>query len=303
VSEQLQGVLVPIVTPFSEDGESVDETKLRAHVDRLIDAGVDGIVACGSTGESSTLSDDERRHVVEVVVSQADNRVPVIAQTGAMSTRQAVALTRHAEASGARAALVLPPWYVPMPLDRYRAYYAAVAEASDLPLIAYNIPRGTGIDFDPDSFVAMAQDIPSLKYVKESSGNITQVGRYARDYADVVTVLNGIDNLHLPSLSIGAVGSIIGATNVLARENVAITAAFREGRHQDALDLHGRIYALQQFYLYCGHYASGVKATLELVGQSAGPARGPGGPLPEPLQQQLVSIVEQLDFAPAAAAV
>ena len=302
MSKQLHGVLVPIVTPFTDDGEQVDESALRSLVDRLIDDGVHGLVPCGSTGEFVTLTADERKRVTEVVCSQAVGRVAVMPQTGALLTKEAVELTRHAEACGAAAVLVLPPYYLPLSADGYRAYYSAVAEATKLPLGAYNIPFLTGKDFDVEALEALAQEIPSLRYVKESSGNVTQMQVVARELRGQVTVLNGFDNLTLSALVVGAAGSIVGSANVAARQQVAIYDAFVDGRLQDAQDALDELLPFLLSLPSNPYYPSGVKAALELVGHSAGPTRAPGTPLPAEAREQLRSILERLGIATAIAA-
>ena len=301
MSEPLHGVLVPIVTPFTADGEHVDESGLRSTVDRLIDDGVHGLVPCGSTGEFTTLSVEERRRVTEVVCSQADGRVPVVPQTGALSTKEAVELTRHAAKCGAAAALVLPPFYLPAPDEGYLAYYAAVADATDLPLVAYNIPFATGKDFDPATLGALTREVPSVQYVKESSGDLTRIQVLSRELGDHIKVLNGFDNLTLPALGAGAVGSIVGSGNVVAGRQVAIYDAFVEGRHQEALDAFGELMPLLLSFLFAPYYPAGVKAALELAGHAAGPTRAPGTPLPAASRQQLQSVLEQLGLAAATA--
>ena len=299
--ELLHGVLVPIVTPFTDDGERIDETELRAIVDRLIDEGVHGLIPCGSTGEFTTLTIEERRRVTEIVCSQADGRVAVVPQTGALSTSHAVELTRHAAESGAAAALVLPPFYLPAPDEGYRAYYAAVADVTDLPLVAYNIPFATGKDFDPATLGALAQEIPSLQYVKESSGDLTRIQVLSRELGDRVKVLNGFDNFALPALGAGAVGSIVGSANVIASRQVAVYDAFVEGRHQEALDAFGELLPLLLSFLFAPYYPAGVKAALELVGRPAGPTRAPGTALPAETRQQLQTVLEQLGLSAATA--
>ena len=301
MSEPLHGVLVPIVTPFTADGERIDETELRSIVDRLIDDGVHGLVPCGSTGEFTTLTAEERRRVTEIACSQADGRLPVVPQTGALSTKEAVALTRHAAECGAAAALVLPPFYLPAPDEGYRAYYASVAEATDLPLVAYNIPFATGKDFDPATLGALADEIPSLQYVKESSGDLTRIQALSRELGDRIKVLNGFDNLTLPALGAGAVGSIVGSGNVVGRRQVAIYDAFVDGRHQEALDAFGELMPLLLSLLFAPYYPAGVKTAMDLAGHAAGPTRAPGTPLPAESRQQLQAVLEELGLSAATA--
>src|SRR5918911_3988772 len=143
--EPFHGVLPALVTPFTADGEAIDGDALRAIVERLVGAGVGGLVPGGSTGEFTTLSHAERRELVEVTVEAAAGRVPVVAGTGALSTRETVELSRHAEASGAAAVMVVPPFYDALSWPELLAHYAAVADAIAIPIMYYNLPSATGI--------------------------------------------------------------------------------------------------------------------------------------------------------------
>ena len=145
---QLRGVLTALATPFAADG-SVDEALLRALVDRSIDGGVHGVVACGSTGEFSALTVDERRLVVETVVDQAARRVPVIAQTGATSTAEAIRLSRHAQSVGADVIMPVAPYYEALSVEETLTYLRAVAGSVDIPVMLYNLPVATGVDLAP----------------------------------------------------------------------------------------------------------------------------------------------------------
>src|SRR5919202_4624883 len=145
MSEPLHGVLPALITPFTDDGEAIDTAALAAIVERLVAGGVAGLVPGGSTGEFTTLSSAERRQLVEVTVEAAAGRVPVVAGTGALSTRETVALSVHAERAGAAAVMVVPPFYDPLSWRELRAHYTAVADAIDIPIMYYNLPSATGI--------------------------------------------------------------------------------------------------------------------------------------------------------------
>jgi len=150
MTTQLRGVLTALATPFTADG-TIDEASLRILVNRSIAGGVHGVVACGSTGEFSTLSSSERRLVVEIVVDQVAGRVPVIAQTGATSTAEAVRLSRHAQSAGADVVMTVAPYYEPLTIDETLSYLRAVAGSVDIPVMLYNLPVATGVDLDPDT--------------------------------------------------------------------------------------------------------------------------------------------------------
>ena len=176
MSTRLSGVLTALATPFTPDGQ-IDENALRLLVDRSIDGGVDGVVACGSTGEFAAMSGAERRFVVETVIDQTANRAPVVAQTGAVSTAEAVELSRHAEAAGASVLMVVAPYYEPLSLDETVEYLRTVAAAVDLPIMLYNLPVATGVNLDPDTVGRLAREIDNIRYIKDTSADMAQAGQ------------------------------------------------------------------------------------------------------------------------------
>jgi 4-hydroxy-tetrahydrodipicolinate synthase len=173
MTAQLRGVLTALATPFATDG-NVDEALLRALVDRSIAGGVHGVVACGSTGEFSTLSGDERRLVVETVVDQVAGRIPVIAQTGATSTAEAIRLSRHAQAAGADVVMTVAPYYEPLSIDETLSYLRAVAGSVDIPVMLYNLPVAAGVDLDPDTVGALARETENIRYIKNTTVDMAQ---------------------------------------------------------------------------------------------------------------------------------
>ena len=197
MSSQLSGVLTALATPFTADG-LIDETRLRLLVDRSIDGGVDGVVACGSTGEFAALSTDERRLVVETVVGQAAGRVPVVAQTGATSTAEAIRLSRHAQECGADVLMLIAPYYEPLSLPETTGYFRAVAEAVELPVMLYNYPSATGVNLDPETVGKLAREVENIRYIKDSSGDMGQATQLIHNHREDITTIIGADNLILP---------------------------------------------------------------------------------------------------------
>src|SRR5215469_15995375 len=182
---QLRGVLTALATPFAPDG-NIDEGALRALVDRSIGGGVHGVVACGSTGEFSALSSDERRLVVETVVGHVAGRVPVIAQTGATSTAEAIRLSRHARSAGANVVMPVAPYYEPLSIDDTLSYLRAVAGSVDIPVMLYNLPVATGIDLDPDTVGALAREIENIRYIKNTTIDLNQAAALIHNHGDVI---------------------------------------------------------------------------------------------------------------------
>jgi 4-hydroxy-tetrahydrodipicolinate synthase len=302
MATELRGIYSAMVTPLTADGEAIDEAGLRAIVDRTIEGGIDGLVPCGSTGEFTSLTVDERRRVVEIVLDQAAGRVPVVPQTGALTTKEAVALSAHAAEHGAAGVLAIPAFYEPLGLDEIADYYRAVDAAIDIPIAVYNLPQATGANLEPPFLAKLAGEIPSVQYVKDSTGDLTQVARLVHDYADDIKVFNGADTLLLPALEFGAAGAIIGAPNIVPRQVADVAAAVRAGRHDEALEKSRDIYGLLQFLVTGGYYAALVKAGLDLIDQSAGPLRRPVAPLEEDRREELAGILRAIGVAPAVTA-
>src|SRR5215468_11441665 len=206
-----EGMLTALVTPF-RDGE-IDEAALRALVDRQIETGVDGLVPCGSTGESATLSHAEHRRVVEIVVHATRGRVPVVAGTGSNNTREAIELTLHAKEAGADGALLISPYYNKPTQEGLFLHYAEIARHTAFPLVLYNIPGRTASNILP-STVARLADLEQVVGIKEASGNLGQISEVIERCPETFGVLSGDDALTLPVLAVGGKGVISTTSNV-----------------------------------------------------------------------------------------
>lgn len=270
----LKGVLSAIVTPFTPDGEAIDEAALRRLVDQGVADGLEGFVPAGGTGEFSVLSHQERLRLVEIVVEQTAGRASVLAHTGATSTREAVALSRHAEKVGATAIMLATPYYDAIGFDEAFAYYAAVAEATSLPICAYNYPPATGLHLDTEFLVRLATEIPQVKFVKDSSANISQMNALISDHADKIGFLNGEDVLMLPALMLRAPGMVMGIANFMAPALIRLQKASEAGDDATIAALWREINPLVRL-VGAAHYNSGVKAACEILGLTVGPLRKP----------------------------
>lgn len=290
----IKGVLSAIVTPFTADGEHIDEVALRKLVDQGIEDGVDGFVPAGGTGEFSVLSQQERMRLIEIVVEQTAGRATVLAHTGATSTREAVKLSQHAQQVGATALMLATPYYEPIGFDEAWRYYASVAEATDLPICAYNFPPATGLHLDVDFLVKLAREIPRVKYVKDSSANIMQMNTLLADHAKDITFLNGEDILMLPALMLKAPGMVMGIANFMSPGLVKLQKASETGDVKTIAEIWCHINPLIRF-LASNRYSSGVKAACELFGMSVGPVRAPIPPFSPAQKEQLKIILKQLD--------
>jgi 4-hydroxy-tetrahydrodipicolinate synthase len=270
---QLRGVLTALATPFAADG-SVDETVLRALVDRSIEGGVHGVVACGSTGEFTALTIDERRMVVETVVDQTARRVPVIAQTGATSTAEAIRLSRHAQSVGADVIMPVAPYYEALSVDETLTYLRAVAGSVDIPVMVYNLPMATGVDLHPDTVGALAREVENIRYIKNTTIDMAQSAQLIHNHGDVISTFVGWDSLLLSALAEGAAGVMAGTANVVPAELVAVYDAVSAGDLEKARRAWAQIYPLIDAMI-SQPFIAAVKAGLAAVSFPIGVPRAP----------------------------
>jgi len=238
----LTGVHTALVTPMNRDG-SIDEKALRELVDFQISSGISGLVPVGTTGESPTLSHDEHHKVIEIVIDQTNKRVPVIAGTGSNSTREAVDLTRHAKSAGADISLQVAPYYNKPSQEGFYRHFMSVVEAVDMPIIVYNIQGRTGKNIENDTMLRLAEH-PLVIGVKEASGSIPQVMNLVEKKPDGFDIVSGDDNLTLPIISVGGVGVISVASNVIPKEMGDLVKAAVAGDMDEARRIHYRLLPL-----------------------------------------------------------
>ena len=229
------GSLVAIVTPFRNG--KVDERAFGDLIEWQIANGTNGIVPCGTTGESATLTNDEHHRVIRLTVEVVKGRVPVIAGTGSNSTDEAISLTRHAKEAGADGALLITPYYNKPTQEGLYRHYKAVAEAVDIPLVLYNIPGRTGVNMLPATVARLAV-MKSIVGVKEGSGSVQQASDIAQACGDRLTVLAGDDALTLPMMAVGAKGVITVTANIMPKEMSQLVASFQAGRIDEARRIH-----------------------------------------------------------------
>ncbi|MFC9503819.1 dihydrodipicolinate synthase family protein [Streptomyces sp. NPDC057002] len=273
MSSQLSGVLTALATPFAPDGE-IEEKTLRRLVDRSVDGGVGGVVACGSTGEFAALSGAERRRVVETVIDQTAGRVPVVAQTGALSTGEAVGLSRHAQSAGASVLMVVAPYYEPLTLDETLRYLRTVADAVDVPVMLYNLPGATGVNLSPDTVGQLAREVGNIRYIKDTSADMAQAGQLIHRHGDVISTFVGWDSLLLTAVAEGAAGVMAGTANVIPAELVSVHRALRAGDLDRARAEWARIYPLMDAIM-SAPFIPAIKAALDAAGVPAGAPREP----------------------------
>ena len=257
------GSIVAIVTPFRKG--RVDERALGDLIEFQLANGTDGIVPCGTTGESATLTHQEHERVVAFTVETVKRRVPVIAGAGSNSTDEAIALTRHAKKVGADGALLITPYYnKPMQEGLFR-HYKAIAEAVDLPLVLYNIPSRTSVNMLPSTVGRLAA-IRNIVAIKEGSGSLQQVSEIIQACGDRFTVLSGDDPLTIPMMAVGAKGVITVTANIAPADMAAMVDAFAAGQLDRARRLHDKLFPLFTALFYETNPIP-VKTALAMMGK------------------------------------
>ena len=241
------GSLVAIVTPFKNG--AFDETAYRELIEFQIANGTHGIVPCGTTGESATLSHEEHERVVAFTVEVVNRRVPVIAGTGSNATDEAIAFTAHAKRAGADGALLITPYYNKPTQEGLYQHYAAVAQAVDLPLILYNIPGRTSVNMTPATIARIAK-LPNVVGIKEGSGSLGQVSEIIHQCGDDLTILSGDDPLTLPMMALGAKGVITVTANVAPKDMAAMVTAALAGNFAEARASHFKLASLFSALFY-----------------------------------------------------
>jgi 4-hydroxy-tetrahydrodipicolinate synthase len=231
-----------MVTPFRNG--KVDEAKLRELVELHVANGTDGLIPCGTTGESPSLNHDEHRRVVEIVVEAARGRIRVVAGTGSNSTAEAINLTKHAERAGAAGALVVNPYYNKPTQEGLYRHFRAVAESVAIPVLVYNIQSRTAVNVETDTMARLARDVRNIVGVKEASGSLDQMSQVIAACGPDFSVLSGDDNITLPLLAIGGSGVVSVIANIVPRETADLVHAALEGDWKRARDLHYRLFPL-----------------------------------------------------------
>ena len=237
-----QGSIVAMVTPFRNG--TIDESKVKDLVEMHVQQGTDGIVPCGTTGESPSLTHDETRRMIELTVTTAAGRIPVIAGTGSNSTAHAIELTKMAAQVGASAALVVNPYYNKPTQEGLYRHFRAVAEATALPVIVYNIQGRTAVNIETPTMERLVRDCPTIVGVKEASGSLDQMSQVILACGPDFCVLSGDDNVTLPLLAIGGRGVISVIANIVPRETSEMVHAALDGDWKRARELHYKLFPL-----------------------------------------------------------
>jgi 4-hydroxy-tetrahydrodipicolinate synthase len=273
---RLTGCGTALVTPFQRDG-SVDERALRTLVDWQIDEGIHFLVPCGSTGEAATMTAAEHRRVVEIVAEQAAGRVPIAAGAGSNDTKRAIAMSREMKSVGATHLLHVSPMYNKPPQRGIIAHFRAIADATDLPVIVYNVPGRTGSNIEAKTTLALA-GVPNIVAVKEASGNLAQITDILRDRPAPFSVLSGDDELTLAVMAAGGDGVISVVSNATPRAMAQLVEQAAAGRFGEARAIHERLLAWMRA-AFVESNPIPVKAALSMIGRIENVLRLPLVPL------------------------
>ncbi len=289
-----KGAITAIVTPFKENGE-LDEESLRKLVEFQIKKRIDGIVPCGTTGESPTLSYEEHKRVIEIVIDAAKGKVPIIAGAGSNSTSHAVEMTRQAANLGADASLHVPPYYNKPTQEGIYRHFSEIAKAVDLPIIAYNIQGRTAVNIETQTLARLAKEHSNIVGVKEASGNIAQMMDVISALPKEFCVLSGDDNLTLPLMSLGGKGIVSVASNIIPKDMHDLTEFALKGDFEKAGKLHYQFLPLFKG-IFIETNPIPIKAALAIKGMIKESYRLPMCEMKNENREKLRKILEELSI-------
>ena len=286
-----RGVMVPMVTPFQKNGD-LDEQGLRELTHFLIDHGVDSLFPAGSTGEGWALSAAERRRVFEIVIQEANGRVPVYGGTGAISTRTTIDLSRMAEEVGCDAVVIITPYYIVPTQEELFDHFVAIAHSISIGVIPYNNPNRAVVVLSPE-LVTRLSHVPNLVGVKDSGGNLGLTLRFICETKPGFSVLQGRDDMFYPSLAIGVDGIVACVANIAPALTAELYKAFMAGELERARTVQVQLAQLR-YALALGSFPSVIKAGMEMIGLKAGPPRAPTGALSGEGHEKLRALLQGL---------
>ncbi|AIF69552.1 hypothetical protein PAP_05760 [Palaeococcus pacificus DY20341] len=289
----IEGIFVPHVTPF-DDAEEINEEALRELVEHFINSGIYGLVTLGSNGEFPYLSYEERKRVLKIVVDQTNGRVPVIGGTAFSSTKETIALTKEAWDIGVDAVIIAPPYYFkPSPRELYY-HYAAIIEATDVPILIYNVPKFTGYNIPLEVINRLAEEYSQIIGIKDSSGLISRIGELIRTLGDKISILAGTGDLIYPALSLGAHGAVVAVANVAPRLCVDLYSAFKEKKFERAKRIQLKLNYLNEVVVKRYNQLSAIKESMNMLGLNVGLPRSPILPLSEEELHEVEKVLEDI---------
>ena len=292
---KLEGTIVAMVTPFNDE-DVVDETGIRENINYLIDRGVEGVLAAGTTGESATITHDEQRKMIDIMVDEVNGRVKSIAGAGSNSSKEALGLVKYAEKAGADAALVITPYYNKPQQHGLYEHYRMLTESTNIPIIVYNVPSRTGTDIDVDTIGKVAE-LDNIIAIKEANPDLDKVSQIMKKLKSLgnndFSVISGNDNLTLPMISLGAKGVISVLANVDPARMSALVRNALEGDYNEAQRIHYELYDLMKV-LFIESNPVPAKTALNLMNRPAGNVRMPLGSLKEENKPRVKKVLQDL---------
>ena len=287
-----RGTFTALVTPFRNG--AIDAVAFEKLIENQIARGVTGVVAVGTTGESPTLSHEEREELIRLAVTTAKKRCQILAGTGSNATQHALSDTKRAEKLGADGALLVAPYYNKPSQEGLFRHFKTVADATSLPIMLYNIPGRCGVDIGPDTVTRLAKECSNIVSIKEASGSVERVSELRARLPESVTILSGDDSLTLPFMSVGAVGVVSVASNLFPQEVVALVRAFETGDTKSAMNLHRRMFPLFKD-LFIEPNPVPIKTALGWRGMISGEVRLPLCEMTEANQARLRKTLEEFE--------
>jgi 4-hydroxy-tetrahydrodipicolinate synthase len=289
----LKGCFVASITPFTADGQ-VNESVMKDHIDFLVAQGVAGIVPCGTTGESATLSWEEHNRVVDIAIEQCRGKMRVVAGAGSNNTAESINAAQHARDKGADAILCITPYYNKPTQEGLFQHYRSIAVKVDIPIVVYNVPGRTGVNLQPETLERLCA-FPNIVAVKEASGNIGQVSEIHRRCGDRLAILSGDDALTLPMMAVGAAGVISVVANIVPERMVALIKSVESGSVDEALRLHEALAPLCDAMFFETNPIP-IKTAMNLLGRNAGTLRLPLVPMAKHNKERLIAVLKSYNF-------
>lgn len=291
---ELKGIFVPHVTPFTREGD-LDEEALRTCVKFWVREGLSGLVPCGSNGEAPYLTREERKNVIEIVLDEVKGKVPVIAGTGSMSTRETILFTKDAKDLGVDAALVVTPFYFKLSNKEICEHFKTVLKAVDLPIVLYSVPKFTGISLEPNSISQLVSEFENVVGVKDSGGNLGTIAETIRLVGDKISVLAGTADVTLSTLMLGGKGGVVAVANVFPKMCCDLYEAFGRGAYEEAGKLQQLIAYLNEVLVKKYNQLSAIKEAMRLVGMPSGYPRRPALLLGDAERKEIESALKSVN--------
>jgi len=293
---KLKGTIVAMVTPFNSEDE-VDQAGMRENINYLIDRGVEGVLAAGTTGESATITHVEQRKMMDILVDEVAGKVKAVAGAGSNSSKESLSLVKYAENAGADAALVITPYYNKPQQHGLYKHYKMLTETTDIPIIVYNVPSRTGTDIDVETIAKVSQ-LDNIIGIKEANPDLDKVSQIQKKLEELgnqddFSIISGNDNLTLPMISMGGTGVISVVANVDPQRMSQMVRFALDGDYINALKLHNELYELMKV-LFIESNPVPAKESLNMMGRPAGHVRMPLAPLKEENKEQLKKVLQDL---------